>query len=62
MRKKVGFISAVLGLILMLYLFLGLLGFVPLVGYQFLGETLVRFIAQCAISCFLIASWGYWTI
>jgi hypothetical protein len=62
MREKIGFLAAATGFILVLYLMSGFLNLVPLLGYQFLGETLVRFIGQCAIVCFLVAAWGYWRI
>jgi hypothetical protein len=62
MRQKIGFVFAMIGFILALYLFFGLLKFVPLLNYQILGETALRFIAQSAISCFLVAAWGYWKI
>lgn len=62
MRQKIGFLFATLGFILVIYLFCGLLNLVPLLDYQVFGETLLRFVGQCTISCFLIAAWGYWKI
>jgi uncharacterized membrane protein len=62
MRQYIRLASAILGLILLLYLLLGLSGLVPMVDFKFLGMNLLHFIGQGAIVCFLIAAWGYWEI
>ena len=62
MRQYIRLTSAILGLILLLYLILGLSGLVPMVDFQFLGMNLLHFIGQGAIVCFLIAALGYWEI
>jgi len=61
MKKKIGFITAILGLILSIYIAMGILGVVPIKGV-FWGESLVRFLAQCNIICYLISAWAYWEI
>lgn len=62
MRKRLRLIAAILGFILLIYIFLSVLGIIPGIEFQLLGMDMLHFLGQCTIVCFLIAAWGYWEI
>lgn len=62
MRKYVGWVAATMAALLTIYLCLGMFLIVPLTEYFLFGESLVRFVASCAVFNYLIAAWAFWKI
>ena len=62
MRQKLGLLAAVMAILLSIYILLGMLHTVPLLGYTFFGETMLRLLTQVAVTLFLAAAWGFWEI
>jgi hypothetical protein len=62
MRLLIGKTAAIMAFLISIYIFLGMVQLVPLLSYQIIGESLLRFLTQVAVGFFLIAAWAYWEI
>lgn len=58
-RRRVGALAFLLGLAFVLWLPLGVLGWVPFV-FSLSGESSLRVHGAAAVLCLLVAAWGYW--
>jgi hypothetical protein len=62
MKKLIGSAVALVAILVCVYLVLGMLRLVPLVGYFVFGETLLRFMTQVCVGSFLLAAICFWEI
>lgn len=62
MRLLIGKTAALIAFLILSYILLGMFQLVPLLSYQVIGESLLRFLTQIAVIFLLIAAWAYWEI
>lgn len=62
LKKYGGIISASIGFLISFYIVLGMFHIVPLLNYYVFGETLIRFLTQIAIMCFLVTACAFWEV
>ena len=62
MRTLTGIISAVLAIILSIYIILMILGVVPEINISVFHEPFIRFIAQLTVFLYLFAAAAFWRI
>lgn len=62
MKPLIGKIAAVVAFLISSYVLLGIVELVPLLSYEVMGESLLRFSTQVAVVFFLVAAWAYWEI
>jgi hypothetical protein len=62
MRALTGTISAVLAIILSIYIILVMLNIAPVMSSYIFNESFIRFIAQLTIFLYLLAAWAFWRV
>jgi len=62
MRALTGTISAVLAIILSIYIILVMLNIAPAMNIYIFNESFIRFIAQLTIFLYLLAAWAFWRV
>jgi len=62
MRALTGTISAVLAIILSIYIMLVMLNIAPVMSIYIFNESFIRFIAQLTVFLYLLAAWAFWRV
>ena len=62
MRALTGTISAVLAIILSIYIMLVMLNIAPGMNIYIFNESFIRFIAQLTVFLYLFAAWAFWRV
>ena len=62
MREIIGKFSAVLAIILSIYIILIMLNIAPVVSISVFHESFIRLIAQVTIFLYLLAAWAFWRV
>ena len=62
MKEIIGKVSAVLAIILSIYIILIILNIAPAMSICVFHESFIRLIAQLTIFLYLIAAWAFWRV
>lgn len=62
MRAIIGKISAVLAIIISIYIILIILGIAPVMNICVFNESFIRLIAQLTVFLYLLAAWAFWRV
>lgn len=62
MRALIGTISAVLAIILSIYIMLVMLNIAPGMNIYIFNESFIRFTAQLTVVFYLFAAWAFWRV
>jgi len=62
MRVWAGKISAVLAIILSMYVILMVFNILPAITVSIFNESFIRFIAEVTVFLYLLAAWSFWDV